>query len=82
MKAWWQHHQSKTPHFETDADKMRVEDLTGCIPLLLRPFLKWGGRSFCEVENEIWNEPDILAVASNIEYFADKTKKKGGPDHE
>jgi hypothetical protein len=34
MKAWWQHHHSETPHFETDADKRRVEDLTGCIPLL------------------------------------------------
>jgi hypothetical protein len=82
MKAWWQHHHSKTPHFETDADKKMAEDLTGCIPLLLRPFLKWGGRNFREVEDKIWNERDILEVRMNITRFSNDLRNKGGPDHD
>jgi hypothetical protein len=77
MKAWWHHHDATIPKFETD-DKIRVEDLTGRIPLLLRPLFKYGGKTFCDVEAAIWEEPEITAVRNNISNFANEFKTERG----
>jgi len=61
---------------------MRVEDLTGCIPLLLRPLLKWGGENFRSVEENIYMDYDILAVGRNIRNFANQMKREGDPEYE
>src|SRR4051794_35893685 len=82
MKEWWRHHRSKIPNFENDADWTRIEDLTGCIPLLLRPLLKWHGKNFCEVKKNICMDNDILAVGRNIRNFAYQMKSKGDPEYE
>jgi len=50
MKEWWRHHQTKIPVFQHQHEKDKVEDLTGCIPLLLRSLLAYGGHGFSEVE--------------------------------
>ena len=47
-----EHHQGELPIFKYKSDKDRVEDLTGCIPLLLRPLLEWKDQDFCEIEQK------------------------------
>ena len=82
MEAWWGHYRSDVPNFETDADRMEVEELTGRIPLLLRPLLRFGSHNFRTVEDNFWMEPDLLAVGKNIRDFASRTKSKGDPEYE
>jgi hypothetical protein len=79
MKQWWHHHSSKLPEFRSDDYKMKVEDLTGRIPLLLYPLLKWGGHDFSDIEDQFWADSDLRAVESNIAAFAKKVRD-GHPD--
>jgi hypothetical protein len=72
MKQWWRHHHTKIPKFEDEVDRMKVEDLTGCIPLLLGPFLECGGKDFRTVETVIWKHRDLVAVGVNVRDFAKK----------
>jgi len=37
--AWFKHHAASLPKL-SDEDRAFVKDITGCIPLLLRPLLK------------------------------------------
>jgi hypothetical protein len=74
MKQWWHHHRDQVPIFE-DNDKARVEDLTGCIPLLLCPLLQWGGRPFRNVEEKFWAYRDLIVVGENVqEFFCHETE--------
>jgi len=69
MKWWRVHHEAQVPTCD-DVDKARVEDLTGCIPLLLRPLLRFGGKSFCEVEQDLWAHADLAVIRDNVSKFA------------
>ncbi len=46
MEQWWDHHKNKVPKFNNNEEKVEVEDLTGCIPLLLRPLLFFDHQDF------------------------------------
>ena len=81
MKEWWRHHQGKVPNFEDEDDRMMVQDLTGCIPLLLRPLLQWSNQDFRDIEQNFRNHQDISAVQQNIQGFAD-SKTKGSWEYE
>ena len=71
MKHWWIHHKEKLPIFGSDdSDKARVQDLTGCIPLLLRPLLDFTGKPFHNIEKEFWMHDDLVIVGENIVKFA------------
>jgi hypothetical protein len=59
----------QSAHFE-DNNKARVEDLTGRIPLFLRPLLQWHGGLFRDIEEEIWAHRDLVVVGENIWEFA------------
>ena len=61
MSSWWSLFASDFAAF-SQTEKQRIEDLTGCIPLLLMPFLKVDKRdkSLESLEPGIWDE-DILA---------------------
>jgi len=78
MEYWWDHHKDKLPIFEHKSDKDRVEDLTGCIPLLLRPLLEWKGEDFCKIEQQFWLHKDLIVVKENIYDFAVKMKEIKG----
>jgi hypothetical protein len=69
MKQWWIHHEKKVPTFEV-SDKAKVEDLTGCIPLLLRPLLHFAKKPFNEIEQRFWTHHDLAAVQKNVQEFA------------
>jgi hypothetical protein len=77
MKAWWDHH-PLVPQLEDNTDKIEVEELTGRIPLLLRPLLRFGLKKFRVVENDIWGSPEFLAVSQNIRCFAHQMKEGDG----
>ncbi|KAI9443719.1 hypothetical protein F5148DRAFT_1255992 [Russula earlei] len=83
MKYWWLHHKTKVPIFEDEADRYNVEDLTGRIPLLLRPFLTSDGKVFSAVEQTIWQDKDLVAVRRNIHKFANRMRTHNtGIDYE
>lgn len=69
MKQWWAHHKGKLPIFEQESDKGRVEDLTGRIPLLLRPLLEWKGQDFSNIQREFWDHRELDMVKTNILNF-------------
>jgi hypothetical protein len=74
MSRWWSRFTSDfTAYSETD--KQRVEDLTGCIPFLLEPFLGNPGKSLESLEPEIWDD-DVLSsvVAAAFDFGVEKTK--------
>jgi len=66
------------PIFEDD-DKARVEDLTGRIPLLLRPLLQWHGGPFRNIEEEFWAHRDLVVVGENVRDFAAMKQKVEAP---
>jgi hypothetical protein len=60
MSHWWSQFASDFVAF-SETDKQRIEDLvTGCIPLLLEPFLGKPGKSLESLEPDVWDN-DILA---------------------
>ncbi len=56
MSFWWKHHDFAA---FSNVDKQRVEDLTGCIPLLLKPFVMHHEKALKTLEPQIW-EDEIL----------------------
>lgn len=81
MKYWWLHQGTKVPVFEDEADKDRVEDLTGRIPLLLQPLLASKGLAFSKMEDTFWKETDLINVERNITGFADRMRISKGTNY-
>ena len=76
MKQWWTNHEKKVPILGDD-DKAKVEDLTGRIPLLLRPLLHFAEKPFDEIKTEFWTHDDLVAVEDNVsEFSAQKAKNE------
>ena len=72
MEAWWSHNQKKIPVFDHQYDSDRLEDLTGCIPLLLGSLLDYGGHGFSEVERNFWHGPDLVRIRRDILQFVEQ----------
>ena len=81
MKQWWHHYQDKLPKFENDEERVEVEELTGCIPLLLRPLLQFCQQKYRAVERDFWACPEIEAVRRNIEQFSESKRKIGEQEY-
>jgi hypothetical protein len=60
MSSWWSLFASDFAAF-SEAERQRIEDLTGCIPLLLAPFFGKRGKSLESLEPAIWDEEEVLA---------------------
>lgn len=75
MTHWWLRH---AKHFEgfTAADKQRVEDLTGNIPLLLGPFLNDGASTLAKLEPGIWQHQTLASVTTHVREFAQNAKNE------
>ena len=52
------------------ADKQRIEDLTGCIPLLLGPFVAHPGEPLEVLEPQIWDDAPLATVVHETMDFA------------
>ena len=63
MHHWWTAREG-TPFSEDD--KQRIEDLTGCIPLLLKPFLRHPGGSLMSLEPDVWEDGELKAIWENV----------------
>ena len=61
----------------TRNNSVGIEDLTGRIPLLLRPLLRFSQQDFHAVENDFWTSPEIAAVEKNIMKFAGDRRGQG-----
>ena len=51
-------------------DLADIEDLTGCVPLLLRPYLLFHTRSFPEAVGQILRSEELVRVGRDIRTFA------------
>jgi hypothetical protein len=71
MSSWWKHHDFTA---FSNADKQRVEDLTGCIPLLLTPFVIHHKQTLKSLEPQIWGDEVLESVRDQTIDFA-KAKK-------
>jgi len=72
MSFWWKHHNFAA---FSDEDKQRVEDLTGCIPLLLKPFVVEHEKTLESLEPGIWESEVLESVYKQTIDFA-KAKKR------
>jgi len=76
MKWWWAHHEGNLPTLD-EFGTVKIEDLTGRIPLLLRPLLQFSQQDFDEVENDFLTSPEIDTVRTNIIKFAEDRRSQG-----
>jgi hypothetical protein len=68
MAQWWQHNEG---FLVMDLpDKQRIEDLTGCIPLLLTPFISKAGKDLNQLEPAIWEDSLLASVRDDVLAFA------------
>jgi hypothetical protein len=82
MKQWWHHHESELPIFEDEEDMAVLEELTGRIPLLLRPLLSHAGKPLHEVMDSILEDQDIARIGINIRYFTATIMQESAPSYE
>jgi hypothetical protein len=72
MKQWWVHNTKYLPTLDAE-EKIRLEDLTGCIPLLLRPLFELKDKKFNEIERNILESKDLVNVSINIHNFSGRS---------
>jgi hypothetical protein len=75
MSCWWKYYDFTA---FSDADKQRVEDLTGCIPLLLNPFVTHLGKPPEILEPLIWQDEILASVGRETIDFANAKKYELG----
>jgi hypothetical protein len=71
MSKWWLHNTKDLMAFNAD-DKLHIEDLTGCIPLLLVPFLGHLGKTLESLEPQIWADEILASVVTSTIAFGRK----------
>ena len=64
--AWFTHHASRLPEL-TEENRAFIEDITGCIPLLLQPLLTMNVFD----KTEFLNCEVVKQVKNNVERFYD-----------
>ena len=68
ISSWWSLFASDFAAF-SQTEKQRIENLTGCIPLLLTPFLGKRGKSLESLEPRIWDEEVLASVVTTAFNF-------------
>ena len=64
MSCWWSRFALDFAAF-SETEKQRIEDLTGCIPLLLEPFLGKKDKSLESLEPGIWDVDVLFSVVKS-----------------
>lgn len=82
MKQWWLHHVKQIRLIEDSEDRATIEDLTGRIPLLLRPFLDLGDKPFDDVTTLIRGNRELSIVGANIRRFSAMKRSISSTDYE
>jgi hypothetical protein len=65
MSYWWSRFALDFTAF-SETEKQRVEDLTGCIPLLLEPILRKKGKSLESLEPDVWDDDVLASVLKTV----------------
>ncbi len=73
MACWWKYHGFTA---FSDEEKQRVEDLTGCIPLLLNPFVMHREKTLEFLEPQIWMDEALESVRRETIDFASAKKSE------
>ena len=73
MACWWKHHDITA---FSDEEKQMVEDLTGCIPLLLIPFMRCNDKTLDFLEPQIWMDPILESVRTETLEFSTAKKSQ------
>ena len=60
----------------SDADKRKVENLTGCIPLLLNPYVMHHEKTLEDLEPNIWMDEILESVRRETIDFANAKKSE------
>jgi hypothetical protein len=81
VRHWWMHYGDEVPIFN-DEERQAVENITGCIPLFLRPLLGLGKQLFCDAAQRFWSHQDIMAVSQHITQYSARQKRLHGRDYD
>ena len=72
MTAWWERNERKVPKLD-ESNRVWVEELTGRIPLLLKPLFRFENQEFDE--QKFLCSPELEMVNDNISSFYDLLKR-------
>jgi hypothetical protein len=75
MAGWWKEHESSLPILTHD-NKVELEDITGCVPLLLKGLLEKGykGKPYSEMKEDFLGSAEIIKAADCTAQFAETAK--------
>jgi len=68
MQAWWMIYKDDLPELNED-EKKTIENITGCVPLLLRALLGLKGKDFAAILETLLDYPKLGEVTFQVEKF-------------
>jgi len=77
MIAWWSKFENQIFRM-SEFEKKKVEDNTGCVPLILTAFFNSGKECFEETWKKYSNIKYVKDVCEQLENFSYQKKLKGG----
>jgi hypothetical protein len=63
----------------TTDEKNYITDITGCIPLLMRPLKRYQGKHFKDIVFDFMKEAEIEAVSTQVEEFLLNVRERVTP---
>ncbi|KAL5512234.1 hypothetical protein ACEPAG_3519 [Sanghuangporus baumii] len=81
MSWWWKHNIKTIPSVRPD-DRKFIEELTGRVPLLLRPLLRAKERQFADCKDQYLASEELAHVRSSVLAFLSKKQETWTPNTE
>lgn len=81
MSWWWKHNIKTIPSVRPD-DRKFIEELTGRVPLLLRPLLRAKERQFIDCRDQYLASEELVHVRSSVLSFLSKKQETWTPNTE
>ncbi|KAI5117573.1 hypothetical protein M0805_005636 [Coniferiporia weirii] len=81
MSWWWKHNSKLLPSVRPD-DRKFVEEVTGCVPLLLRPLLRLRDRQFSDAKEYFLASEELVHVRTAVLAFFNKKQESWSPNIE
>ena len=77
MLEWWKQNEKIFPELD-DQEKEEIQDITGCIPLLLRGLLDMDSQStdFKGIKSQLLQSKEIINIRRQLNNFHSKMKNK------
>ncbi|KAH8115699.1 hypothetical protein DFH11DRAFT_1688376 [Phellopilus nigrolimitatus] len=74
MSWWWKHNSKNLPSVKAD-ERRSIEELTGCVPLLLRPLLRLKERQFSDAKEQFLASKELVSVRTGVISFMSKNQE-------